>query len=80
MHDRYSLSNKINYSLQLTMNVFELVWISVQQPSYKITVGTGFRHIGPLTPTISNTQPYIFTVPQLTMVGHKLAHDWRQFS
>jgi len=38
MHDRYSLSNKINYSLQFTMNVFELVWISVHQPSYKITV------------------------------------------
>jgi len=40
MHDRYSLSNKINYSysLQFTMSVFELVWISVQQPSYKITV------------------------------------------
>jgi len=34
MHDRYSLSNKINYSLQFTVSVFELVWISVQQPSY----------------------------------------------
>ena len=37
MHDIYSLSNKVNYSLQFTMYVFELVWISVQQPSYKIT-------------------------------------------
>jgi len=32
------MSNKINYSLQFTMYVFELVWISVQQPSYKVTV------------------------------------------
>ena len=27
----------INYGLQFTMYAFELVWISVQQPSYKIT-------------------------------------------